>query len=107
MSRSFRRSPFMGCTGARSEKEDKRHYNRAIRHKVRQLLHTGEEDIFPLLREMSNVWSMDKDGKFFFGDWDSERKKESPWPYYSRLTKEEQDAWDADRVRRYQRYFRK
>ena len=66
MSRSKRKNPFCGMTTSESEKEDKRIYNRRFRHKIKQEIHTSStDDDFDntVLREVSNPWSMDKDGR--------------------------------------------
>lgn len=67
MSRSFRHTP---CTsnGGSTEKQDKRIYNRRLRTRVRQILRgdsTFERETLPIVREVSNPWSMSKDGKGF------------------------------------------
>ena len=67
MSRSYRHTPIFGITTSRSEKQDKRFANRPLRRKVKSRLVTGDEEM-PLLREVSNVWSFDKDGKVFWHD---------------------------------------
>ncbi|MEL7363701.1 MAG: hypothetical protein AAFN13_16615 [Bacteroidota bacterium] len=68
MSRSRKKTPISGITTATSEKYDKRLANRRLRRRVRQHLATGHIDSadLPLLREVSNVWAMDKDGKLYF-----------------------------------------
>ena len=67
MSRSKRKNSISGITTSRSEKEDKRIYNRRFRHAFDQFLHKNiENEIFPVLREYSNPWSMNKDGKARF-----------------------------------------
>lgn len=67
MSRSKRSTPVCGRTSARSEKQDKRLYNRRYRHICKQALHSDpERELLPLLREYSNIWAMGKDGKFRF-----------------------------------------
>jgi hypothetical protein len=54
-------------TTARSEKKDKRLYNRRYRRVTKQILHNEpERELLPSLREYSNPWSMDKDGKHRF-----------------------------------------
>ncbi|MBS1993714.1 MAG: hypothetical protein JSS83_24530 [Cyanobacteria bacterium SZAS LIN-3] len=73
MSRSFKRNPIIGHTFAESEKYDKRLANRSLRRKTRAVLNTsghGRAGVvvegvseLPLLREVSNVYSFDKDGK--------------------------------------------
>lgn len=64
MARSFRYTPKCGVTTAASEKAEKRLYNRRLRRKVKQLLGSdGERDLLPALREVSDPWSMAKDGK--------------------------------------------
>jgi len=68
MSRSRRKHPFCGIVkNADSEKQEKRAYNRRFRHAAEQALKadpTGES--LPILREHSDPWSMDKDGKMRF-----------------------------------------
>lgn len=68
MSRSRRKHPFCGIIkNAASEKQDKRAYNRRFRHAAEQALKadpTGES--LPILREHSDPWGMDKDGKTRF-----------------------------------------
>lgn len=64
MSRSRKKSPFHGMTKAASEKQDKRIYNRRFRHALKQYLRNNPEtEVLPHLREYSNPWCMDKDGK--------------------------------------------
>ena len=54
-------------TNADSEKNDKRLYNRRYRRTCKIFLSKFDADeCFPLLREFSNVWAMDKDGKQWF-----------------------------------------
>lgn len=66
MSRSRKKTPIQGVTGARSEKTDKRKANRALRKRVRGALQTDPElEVAPKLRELSSVWDMAKDGKRF------------------------------------------
>lgn len=67
MSRSWKKTLISGITTATSEKHDKRLANRRLRRNVRQRLATGHDGTdLPLLREVSNVWAMDKDGKLYF-----------------------------------------
>lgn len=57
MSRSRRKTPVFGFTTATSEKQDKRLANR----RLRRVVHQGK--LYVRLRDVSNVWSFDKDGK--------------------------------------------
>jgi len=67
MSRSKRRTPISGIATARSEKQDKRLYNRRYRRACKQILHANpESEVLPHLREYSDPWAMDKDGKIWF-----------------------------------------
>ena len=67
MSRSKKRTPVCGMTGAASEKLDKRLYNRRYRRVCKQAIHVdAARELLPLLREYSNVGAMDKDGKAWF-----------------------------------------
>lgn len=69
MSRSRKKTPVRGVTGARSEKTDKRQINRALRKRVRKtLLDDPERLIAPDRREVRDVWDMAKDGKYFLKD---------------------------------------
>jgi len=62
MSRSHRHTPIVGWTLARSEKRDKRLANRKLRAAIREALH-HENEVMPVLREVSNVWDFNKDGR--------------------------------------------
>jgi hypothetical protein len=54
-------------TKAESEKQDKRLANRRIRRRVKVVLEAGpEDDMLPTLRELSDPWTMAKDGKRWF-----------------------------------------
>ena len=50
---------------ARSEKKDKRLANRALRRAVSQAIQEDKE-IIPEIKDVSNEWSFDKDGKSYF-----------------------------------------
>ena len=67
MSRSKRKTPITGLTTARSEKREKRLYNRGMRRKTREKLrHIDDAEAIVLpenLNEIMNVWSMSKDGR--------------------------------------------
>lgn len=79
MSRSFRKTPIVGNTTARSEKHDKKEWHQRHRHAVRQKLRTIDDldeyqDID--IRESSNPWSMSKDGRHYmtgFSRWRNEK----------------------------------
>ncbi len=67
MSRSYRKTPITGITTAASEKRDKQLANRRLRRRVKQALRgEPEAQVLPLKREVSDVWTMDKDGKRWF-----------------------------------------
>jgi len=67
MSRSKKISPVCGLTEACSEKQDKRLYNRRYRRACEQALRLNPKcELLPHLREYSNPWAMDKDGKMRF-----------------------------------------
>ncbi|HEX8737995.1 MAG TPA: hypothetical protein VF721_21865 [Pyrinomonadaceae bacterium] len=66
MSRSRRKTSIAGNTNSCSEKEDKRIYNRRFRHVCKQFLHIDFEKELPDLKEYSNPWGMNKDGKRWF-----------------------------------------
>ncbi|MDH7461390.1 hypothetical protein QEG73_08865 [Chitinophagaceae bacterium 26-R-25] len=64
MSRSKKKTPITGITGAESEKNDKRIANRKFRRITKMQVKKGD-DKFVELKEISNVWSFDKDGKHY------------------------------------------
>jgi hypothetical protein len=67
MSRSRRKTNICGITMAATEKADKQKANRVERHKVKSVMAVNREiDVLPTKREMSDVWSMAKDGKIYF-----------------------------------------
>ncbi len=67
MSKSRRKTPIGGVTTAESEKKDKRDYNRRYRRVAKQAVEAGDESKpLPILREHSDPWGMDKDGKMSF-----------------------------------------
>ena len=67
MARSRKKTPAHGITTARSEKKDKRLYNRRFRRVCKQAIQINpEREALPDLREYSNPWCMDKDGKVRF-----------------------------------------
>lgn len=64
MSRSRRKTPKKGITGAETEKENKREANRKYRRVTKIQVKKGDSEL-PAVKETSNVWSFDKDGKQF------------------------------------------
>jgi len=64
MSRSTRKTPKSGITTAETEKENKRRANRKFRRVTKLQVKKGRDEP-SLPRELSNVWSFDKDGKQF------------------------------------------
>ena len=66
MSKTRIKHPIMKITGHRvSDKEDRSKANRSLRRKVRMLIKKGI-DFFPLLRELSNKWSLTSDGGGYY-----------------------------------------
>jgi hypothetical protein len=67
MSDSRRKTPICGVVSRESEKANKRNTNRVLRRSVRQILHSNPEaELLPLQREVSDIWSWQKDGKLPF-----------------------------------------
>lgn len=64
MSRSKKKTKIHGITTAVSEKKNKRKANRKFRRMIRERLKSKGENL-PALREVSNVWDFDKDGKIY------------------------------------------
>ena len=71
MSRSQRKTPIFGIVGARSEKQDKRTWHKRWRAQQRTkqdaIANSSLEDHLPVdALDVSNVWSMAKDGRFYW-----------------------------------------
>jgi hypothetical protein len=63
MARSKRKTPIRGITRAESEKKDKQLAHRKYRRKMKAVLQqVPDAEILPHVRELSNPWSMSKDG---------------------------------------------
>lgn len=62
MSRSKKHTPKFGITTAQTEKKDKRNANRKLRRIVKIQV-KQDKDKLSKLREISDVWGFDKDGK--------------------------------------------
>ncbi|MCE3603212.1 hypothetical protein LXA47_06275 [Massilia sp. P8910] len=87
MSRSRRRSPIWGVTTCSSERWDKKDWHGRFRTRERQALVAASpealESHLPVLeRQVSNVWSMGKDGhhyhplaeQIYWADWFAQRR---------------------------------
>ena len=66
MARSKRKAPFSGITTSESEKEDKVASHRRIRRTVRQIVPIAPDVVLPLEKQLTNPYSMAKDGKARF-----------------------------------------
>ncbi len=64
MSRSFKKTPRTGITKAETEKDNRRLANRKLRNATKSQVRKGDVEI-STIREVSNVWAFDKDGKQF------------------------------------------
>ena len=70
MARSHRHTPIAGITTAASEKQDKRWANRIHRSATRRIVKRDTDPdatALPIMREVSDEWSMAKDGRSWFG----------------------------------------
>jgi hypothetical protein len=65
MSNSIKKTKIAGFTTSESEKTEKREANRKYRRTVKQKVKLGN-DVFPKIRELSNVWCFSKDGKRYY-----------------------------------------
>ncbi len=78
MSRSRKKTAAGGNTTASSEKGDKKIWHKKYRRISKAVARHDKADtdtIYPVTREVSNVWSMDKDGKGRY-DWLDEKTRE-------------------------------
>lgn len=65
MSRSFRKNKICGYTSKESEKSDKTIANKKLRRLVKVRIQKKSEHL-PILKEVSNIWWFDKDGKHYY-----------------------------------------
>lgn len=72
MSRSNKKIPIVGHAGD-SEKQDKKRWHRSFRKKSKDAINKSHYDldtlhdtIFPTRKDVSNPWSMSKDGKHYW-----------------------------------------
>jgi hypothetical protein len=65
LSRSRRKTPVRGVTTAESEKADKAASHRRLRRAIRRIA-IDSDAILPVERQLTNPWSMAKDGKMRF-----------------------------------------
>lgn len=72
MSRSHKKTPVRGMCGSRhhvSEQEDKRFFNRKMRHRNKRRLEQADDYddlVFAHKDEVEDVWGFKKDGKYRF-----------------------------------------
>ena len=76
MSRSYKKTPIIGTTKSESEKSDKKIWHRKFRHKTKNIIQSLHNDdgiigdvVMPIENDVSNTWSMSKDGKKYLGNW--------------------------------------
>jgi hypothetical protein len=74
MSRSRRKSPFCGLGSGSSEKFDKRKNNRKLRQRCKDAIRQGKESM-PLMNEISDPWTMTKDGRIHLDKDSKEMRK--------------------------------
>lgn len=76
MSRSRKKRPITGITGAESEKEFKQQEHQRERAAIRTTLanYNEEEEVLPHPKEFGNPWSAPKDGRRDWSGMDFEKK---------------------------------
>ena len=74
MSNSYKKNPYTGTTTAKSEKFDKIVSNRKLRQKEKKILKNindledSEDIILPNIREISDIYNFQKDGRIYWGN---------------------------------------
>ena len=66
MSKSKRKTNVLGVTCCKSEKKDKKIYNKTLRRKTKQIIKDSddmENMQLPIKKDVSDPWLMGKDGK--------------------------------------------
>jgi hypothetical protein len=83
MGKSYKKTDICG-NGGNSEKYDKRLANRRFRRIINtKLLINPEIEVLPVMREVSDVWGFNKDGKHWFGNMKNGNKSRYPHTPYS------------------------
>ena len=67
MAKSYRKTPIFGIATCPSEKFDKKETNKKLRKEVKIAI-LKEKEILPIIREISNIWNMGKDGKCYWNN---------------------------------------
>ena len=79
MSRSIKKTKISGYTKSESEKQDKKIWHKKYRRKQKQnldfCLSDPDKFIFRHIREETNVWNFDKDGKRWYNKKEAEEYK--------------------------------
>ena len=65
MSRSYIKNKIVGYTKKESEKRDKTIANKRYRRLVKVRI-AKRSEVLPLIREISNIYQFDKDGKHYY-----------------------------------------
>ena len=65
MSRSFIKNKIVGYTKKETEKRDKTIANKRYRRLVKVRI-AKRSEVLPLIREVSNIYQFDKDGKHYY-----------------------------------------
>ena len=65
MSRSYIKNKIVGYTKKESEKRDKTIANKRYRRLVKVRI-AKRSEVLPLIREVSNIYQFDKDGKHYY-----------------------------------------
>lgn len=72
MSRSYKKTTVIGNTGSSSEKFDKKHAHKVYRKHIKDNITSSHGDveklqelIMPIEEELSDTWTMSKDGKHY------------------------------------------
>ena len=75
MSRSKKKTPIHGIAVCESEAKDKRLWHKRMRARERDRLITDPEGISTDRRQVSNRWTMGKDGKGYFPEHEEYMRK--------------------------------
>jgi hypothetical protein len=67
MSRSYIKNKITGYTKKETEKRDKTIANKRYRRLVKVRI-AKRSEVLPLIREVSSVWTFDKDGKRYYAE---------------------------------------
>jgi len=107
MSRSRRKHELKTWANPGTQKWWKQKYNRKLRRKTKYLIHKEEYEIFPVVKEVSDVWESPNDGHGIYFGLDKYEHMGRWWPGWLQNTWQTLEEEYKERLESYYKYLRK